>query len=252
MDVICGIYKIENVSNKKVYIGESVNIYSRWRDHKSSLKSGKHYNTHLQNAWNKYGESNFVFSIVEKCEKDKLNEMEMYYIDLFDSLKNGYNLTAGGEGMNCYVYTQELREKRSKQLSGKNNPMFGRCAELSPVFGTKKTKEQIQAMIDSRWTNQKRVEQSIKVSGINNPMYGRIGSKNPESKAVVCLNNGKIFESTKSAANWCGLKSQQMIGQVCLGKRKHAGIHPETGEKLRWKYTKDYIINQCGNNEVAL
>ena len=91
-----GIYKIQNLLNGKVYIGQSVDIEKRWSVHKTELKNNYHYNTHLQNAWNKYGEENFEFSVVEQCNIDQLNQKEIYWISKFDSYEDGYNLTSGG------------------------------------------------------------------------------------------------------------------------------------------------------------
>lgn len=91
-----GIYKITNLLNGKVYIGQSVDIEKRWSTHKAELKNNYHYNFHLQNAWNKYGEESFEFSVVEECDIDKLNQCEIYWISKFNSYKDGYNLTSGG------------------------------------------------------------------------------------------------------------------------------------------------------------
>lgn len=91
-----GIYKITNLLNDKVYIGQSVDIEKRWSVHKAELKNNYHHNIHLQNAWNKYGEKNFKFSIIEECDVDQLNQREIYWISKFDSCENGYNLTSGG------------------------------------------------------------------------------------------------------------------------------------------------------------
>ena len=71
MDIICGIYKIENRVNHKIYIGQSVDIYTRWYNHKHSLRNGIHYNKHLQKSWDKYGEENFEF--FKKLCYEKLN-----------------------------------------------------------------------------------------------------------------------------------------------------------------------------------
>ena len=91
-----GIYKIENLLNGKVYIGQSVDITKRWSTHVAELNNNCHHNIHLQNAWNKYGEENFEFSIVEECDISQLNQREIYWISKFNSCKNGYNLTSGG------------------------------------------------------------------------------------------------------------------------------------------------------------
>lgn len=91
-----GIYKIKNLFNGKIYIGQSVDIEKRWSTHKAELKHNHHHNIHLQSAWNKYGEDNFEFSIIEICNSDQLNQREIYWISEFNSCENGYNLTSGG------------------------------------------------------------------------------------------------------------------------------------------------------------
>lgn len=84
-----GIYLIRNKLNNKVYVGQSINLVRRWREHKSSLRKGKHRCSHLQNSWNKYGEDNFEFLIVEELDninyekevvKEKLKKLEEKYM----------------------------------------------------------------------------------------------------------------------------------------------------------------------------
>ena len=98
MDTICGIYMIKNIVNGKVYIGKSFDIKKRWSNHKYELNKGIHVNNHLQNAWNKYGENSFEFSIIEECNEDNLSNKEIYWIKETDAYHNGYNQTEGGEG----------------------------------------------------------------------------------------------------------------------------------------------------------
>lgn len=73
----CGIYKITNIINNCIYIGSSVNIKSRWLEHKRDLIKNKHCNNYLQKSFNKYGLINFTFEIIELVEnKNKLTERE--------------------------------------------------------------------------------------------------------------------------------------------------------------------------------
>lgn len=88
-----GIYKITNLINNRIYIGQSTNIQSRWEEHKF-YSSNEH--TALQAAFKKYGVSNFSFEVIEECSKEQLDEREIYWIKFYDSYNNGYNLTKGG------------------------------------------------------------------------------------------------------------------------------------------------------------
>lgn len=100
-----GIYKIENLVNKKVYIGQSVHIERRWQEH--CMPSAKSI---IANAIKKYGRENFTFQILEQCDTDKLNERETYYIRLYDSLApNGYNIEEKQDGNSCFYikYTKD-------------------------------------------------------------------------------------------------------------------------------------------------
>lgn len=96
-----GIYKIENIINGKVYVGQSVNIKQRWAEHRSMLRNNYHENQHLQNAWNKYGEENFIHSIIEECTQEQLNEREKYWMDYYESYKRekGYNISMKENGV---------------------------------------------------------------------------------------------------------------------------------------------------------
>ncbi len=91
---LCGIYKIENKVNKKVYIGQSKNIKQRW-----VLEKGGACNVHLRESLIKYGLNKFLFSILEECPQAELTEKEIHYIKQYESWNpdKGYNKTFGGK-----------------------------------------------------------------------------------------------------------------------------------------------------------
>lgn len=95
------IYKITNKINGKLYIGQTTqNPSTRWSQHKHSLNNGKCNNNHLQRAWNKYGQTNFLFEVLDSCETlDELNELEKSYIQQYNSnnISVGYNIRIGGD-----------------------------------------------------------------------------------------------------------------------------------------------------------
>ena len=94
MERLCGIYCIENMIDNKKYIGQSCDIKRRFIEHKSHLNNNNHNNKHLQFAWNKFGENNFEFYIIELCEIQNLDDKETYYINMFNTQESsyGYNI----------------------------------------------------------------------------------------------------------------------------------------------------------------
>lgn len=91
----CGIYKITNLENGQAYVGQSVDIKERFRQHiKSSLTSGPATNK-LYQQMKKYGPENFSFEILELVDRTKLNERESYWIDFYKTKELGLNGTRG-------------------------------------------------------------------------------------------------------------------------------------------------------------
>lgn len=140
-----GIYIIRNKINNKLYIGKSINIYLRLKQHNTHLNTkNKDENPHLINAWHKYGKDNFEYFVIEDCEKDDilLKEKELYWMNRLESTNRnfGYNLRMDtstkciwaeesklkmAETMrNKYIDNPEIRTKISieKKEFWKNNP----------------------------------------------------------------------------------------------------------------------------------
>lgn len=111
-----GIYKIKNKVNGKIYIGQSIDIVTRWHNHRNELNGNRHHNEHLQHAWNKYKEDNFEFIVIEECTIKNIDEQEIYWIDYYNALnpEYGYNMTAGGQGRHGYSWSNEDKERLSK------------------------------------------------------------------------------------------------------------------------------------------
>lgn len=93
-----GIYKIVNLVNKKVYVGQSRSIEKRWAAHKRAayLVDAPSYEYPIYRAIRKYGIENFSFEIIELCPVADLNEKEKFWISHYNSFFEGYNSTVGG------------------------------------------------------------------------------------------------------------------------------------------------------------
>ena len=116
-----GIYIFKNIINNKYYIGQSLDIRKRFNKH--MLRTRGNWNYPLYNALNKYGLENFEYSIIEivdsinKSKEDVtklLNELEIKYIQQYNSFNNGYNLTMGGDSISGYKFSEESKKNRSK------------------------------------------------------------------------------------------------------------------------------------------
>ena len=93
---VCGIYKITNLLTEQCYIGQSVNISDRWKQHcKCGLGIEASATNVLYNAMQKNGVWNFSFELLEQCSKDQLNEKERFWIQMYQSNKFGLNTTKG-------------------------------------------------------------------------------------------------------------------------------------------------------------
>lgn len=128
-DPICGIYKITNIKNDKIYIGQSVDIKARITRHKNffhpedySYNSIKlELNMPIHKAMKKYGEECFTFDILELCPREKLDEKEQYWIAYYKSNNRqlGYNVTPGGLGQDFKGGELSFTNKITKEESDK-------------------------------------------------------------------------------------------------------------------------------------
>lgn len=113
-----GIYIITNIVNNKSYIGSSLDYKQRLRQHKYSLRNNKHYNKHLQSSFNKYGEENFTFNLLELCSN--LIERETFHIYNKNVLNPlyGYNKATNIENTSGYKMSEYSRKKMSLSKKG--------------------------------------------------------------------------------------------------------------------------------------
>lgn len=145
----CGIYKIENVVNGKVYIGLSINIEKRWKTHLLEYcnPNSCEYDKILYRAIRKYGIDKFSFEIIKKCEPKKLSELEIFYIKKYNSYthfkkSNGYNSTLGGEGIAGYVMSKEQKKIIGERSSKKvfcEGKIFDSVVECAKYYGLNKS-----------------------------------------------------------------------------------------------------------------
>lgn len=104
------LYKITNLVNSKIYIGKTyVELKDRWKLHKyDALREDRPNKTKFQNAIRKYGPENFKIELIAQFEEGELEQKEIEYIQKYDSYKNGYNSTLGGDGYKIDTLDEQL------------------------------------------------------------------------------------------------------------------------------------------------
>ena len=256
-----GVYVIENLMNNKLYIGSStMRIVKRIEHHISMLRAGKHKNTHLQNAFNKYGETSFCASIIETTEKHNALEREQYWINRhdFNDLYNINPLASGTPNMSKETILKRSETMKKKYASGEIESNFkkghipwnkGRSdVDYSYLKGVKKTKsekvlnklkkqsEQIRDLSPriyvydvnynflGKFRCAKDLEEWSLTEHNNLPIKGRF-EKERMGKPLNFLSSGNINKACKTGKFYKGLRfsNQPLYGEIHIEKLSKNG-----------------------------
>lgn len=243
------IYKITNLINGKIYIGQTVRKLS------TRISNHKCYNGSLiSNAFKKYGDENFSIEIIDRASsKNELDTKEIYWIERYNSIApNGYNITKGGGGTIGYKLSDETKQKISKANKGKVSPTKGYklsdetkqkirssrkgkyCGENNPHYGKKHSEKTLKMLSElkkgKRLTNEQRkaISEGHKGKKMSDMQKKKISQAMPTKKKVINVDTGEIFESLMQASEMYNIDKSTLC-KVCSGKRKKAG-------GFRWIY----------------
>jgi group I intron endonuclease len=217
---IRGIYIIVNLINKKVYIGESLDIYRRWEEHEEDLNNNKHHSYKLQQDWNTYGKEEFKFEIVEEIDKNIKNYTAQYvliayedkYIKKYDSINTGYNV-----------------EETLKEIQLGNKSITNDL-------------KRDQGVLKKVINNMKKNDGIFKLS--EETLKRRDRDKNLKSSKVYCIEQKQIYNTAKEATQQCNVSSTASVTTIC--KKGGGKAKLKDGTYLTFMYKDDYI-SKYGN-----
>lgn len=125
-----GIYALFNFVTNKIYIGQAVIIYKRWKNHRIALDCNTHTNRYLQSAYNKDGQFAFIYYVLEECSVEELTIREQHWMDFYQSYNRefGYNLAPAADSNVGLKHSEETIEAWSKQRKGKKRSEEAKAA----------------------------------------------------------------------------------------------------------------------------
>lgn len=262
-----GIYKITNLANSKIYIGESKAIYHRWYAHKCALRKNKHSNQYLQNAWNKYKEDFFKFEIIEllpDAEKSELLIRENYWIEFYKSgdVEIGYNIPK----INDFEKERNRRKLYEKKKAAKKVYQFdkvtgqlvkiweGGVSEIAAFYllstkaATKKLFFKSKSYKGFVWVMEKNYdankdykvvikprEKKIKLPKIPKPMEERNLRRKPISLQNINTNETLSFKSISEASKSIGFTNSVIYCLIKGYKSKGGGVYTKINQWRGWK-----------------
>lgn len=201
-----GIYKIECVVNGKIYIGSTTVCFKkRFKKHKQRLRHDYHENNYLQNEWNKHGEENFIFDVIENIEdNEQIKIREGYWLSVYFSKGRDfcYNLSDHVCGGNT-LKTEEIRKKQSENIKKSYTPELLERRRIDSLKRVDEFVKNIKIAKEKQSWKDNHKKNMIEIS--KRPSWLEKTRANAKAKGKkVKTDLGEIFDSVAEAARQTG------------------------------------------------
>lgn len=221
IDPCPGVYQIRNTLNGKIYLGGTVNLLRRYAKHFRDLCAQKHHSQRFQRAWLKYGESAFVFEVLEVTTREKVQGKEQYWLDTLQPyLKDqGYNICKEGRLRIGISPSPETRLKMSAAQKGRKLSPERVAQMRQNSLGKRHTEETKRRIGTASSLRSQTPEAKIKIGAAHR---GKMVS--PETRLKIGLAN-------KGHQTWLGRKHSE----ASKLKMRSKVFSEERKEKMRQK-----------------
>lgn len=239
-----GIYIITSLRNQKVYIGQSKHIEQRWEEHKNALQKNVHQNKHLQRAWNKYGEKNFIFSILEECDEKLLDEREQYWIDYYGGInsQNTYNFREGGSHGAFSEETLKIMSENTKRLRQNADWVARNSQAIRDSWTPERRQKMSEIKTGTKWTEKQRENRKK----FDNARKGVVRDVEIKQKISNTLKGHTVSEETRQKLRDAG--KRQVHSPVTEEQRKHIS----EGAKRGWETRRRNMQKKKSEEEVNI
>ena len=245
------IYKITNIKNNKIYIGQTVKERptDRYSQHRylANHPECETSISYLHRAMNSDGLDNFKFEVIEKIDNSLLNEREQYWIKHLNcKVPNGYNMTDGGEGTKGFSRPQTLQERLKRQKSNKqfyiNHPeaLIKRSQIAKQLWQNEEFRKKVTESIKKTYVERPELRQRF--CGKNNPMYGKHHTEESLQKirTAAAKKKLKIAQLDKDTLEIIkihdGVKDAEKALNVSHGWISKAAKQNKVAYGYRWKF----------------
>jgi len=233
----CGVYKITNLLTNKSYIGVSIHIEQRWKEHLNGRGSKQLYKDFFN-----YGVNNFSFEILEECKEEELYDKEPYWIKYYNSYLDGYNQNPGGDGNNLQaisvtkkkIYCYDLDGNFIKEYDSLSDAERDTKIDNSNISRAAKTNGRTKEFIWSYEYQDKKEPYKRKCHTGTCEQGKHLIKVCQYTKEGVFI---KTFNSISEAARETGANGN-CIGEIC--KEKGKGKRKTSGGYI-WRYEGDKV-----------
>lgn len=231
MEKLIGIYKITSPNNK-IYIGQSIDIERR---EKNYMRQEFRAQTRLYFSIKKHGWNKHTFEILCQCSREKLNDLEKYYIQLYQSFNtlHGMNLDSGGADR---IVSEETRKKHSERLKGKKPKMAGWNKGRKGIYSQLTLRKMSEAAIKNNpFRNKTHSEETKRKMSLSQTGKKRIVTKKwTEERRLMASERMKNFRHTpESKAKISASNRKRIISNE--SKKKMSDSRKKYFEKLKTK-----------------
>lgn len=212
-----GIYLITCTSNKSKYVGSAVNLSRRFKEHIYDLLKNNHHNKHLQNAWNKYGEGCFVFSVLEVVsDRETIYDREQFWIE---TIKPEFNMSK--VSYNSRLGMKDTEETNSRKSLSKSRQWASLSDEQREVFRSK-----VKAGVKEFWKSLSKTEKKERIKSMSRPHSEEIRKKISE-KVNKAYSEGRIpghrkLHSEETKAKIREARARQSEKQLVVSAKKRS------------------------------